>query len=94
MNFLQRLFGGSSAKSENRYHTFNVKCKRCGETLEGRVDLYNDLSVEYEADKEVYYCRKVLMGDNKCFQHIEVEFKFTSARTLIEQQVSGGEFVS
>jgi hypothetical protein len=33
------------------------------------------------------------MGDNKCFQQIEVEMQFTPARTLIEQTVKGGTFV-
>ena len=48
MNLLQKLFGGdSSAKPEKRYYTFSVKCLRCGEIIEGRVDLNNDLSIEY-----------------------------------------------
>jgi hypothetical protein len=94
MNFLQKLFSGSPAKPEKRYYTFTVKCLRCGELIEGRVDLDNDLSVEYEGNSEVFHARKVLMGNNKCFQRVEATFKFTSARTLIEQQVSGGEFVS
>ena len=93
MNLLQKLFGGPSAKPEKRYYTFHVKCLRCGEVVEGRVDLDNDLSVEYESDRDVYYARKVLMGNNKCFQRIEVDLKFTSTRELLEQHVTGGEFV-
>jgi hypothetical protein len=94
MNFLQKLFSGSSAKPEKYYYNFSVKCRRCGEVIEGRVDLNNDLSVEYEGDDEIYYSRKVLMGADKCFQRVETEFKFSSSRTLIEQKASGGEFVS
>lgn len=93
MNLLQKLFGGLSAKPEKRYYSFSVKCQRCGEIIEGRVDLNNDLSVEFESNRDVYYGRKVLMGNNKCFQRMEVELKFTSARELIERQVFGGEFV-
>ena len=93
MNFLQRLFGGS-AKPEKRYYIFTVKCLRCGELIEGRVDLDNDPSVEYENSSEVYFARKVLMGNGRCFQRVEVTFQFTQARTLIEQQIVGGEFVS
>lgn len=95
MSFLQKLFGGSSSspKPEKRYYTFMVKCKRCGELVEGRVDMENDLSVEYEEDGDVYYARKVLMGENHCFQRMEVELKFTDKRGLIEKQVVGGEFV-
>jgi hypothetical protein len=94
MNFLQKLFGGSSAKPEKRYYTFSVKCLRCGEIIKGRVDLDNDPSVEYEEGGEVYYARKVLMGENKCFQRVEVTFKFTSTRTLVEQQITGGDFIA
>ena len=93
MGFLKKLFGGSGAKSEKRYYAFNVKCNRCGEIIEGRVDLDNDLSLEYEGDSTVYFVRKGLVGNNRCFQQIEVEMKFTPARTLIEQQAEGGKFV-
>jgi hypothetical protein len=94
MGFLKKLFGGSSAKPEKRYYTFTVKCLRCGESIEGRVDLDNDLSVEYESGGDVFHARKMLMGGNRCFQRVEAQFEFDSNRTLIERQVTGGEFVS
>ena len=94
MGFLKNLFGGTPAKPEKRYYTFTVKCLRCGELIEGRVDLDNDPSVEYEDGGEVFFARKVVMGNGRCFQRVEVTFKFTPARTLIEQHVTGGEFVS
>ncbi len=96
MSFFQKLFGGSQpARPEKRYYTFSVQCKRCGEVIEGRVDLEHDLSVEYEGSDEVYYySRKTLMGANRCFQRVEAELKFSSARQLMDRQVSGGEFVS
>jgi hypothetical protein len=93
MNFLQRLFRGVSSKPEKRYYTFNVKCSRCGEIIEGRVDLDNDLSVEYENQSDTYFCHKVLMGKERCFQRVEVTFKFAQDRTLIEQEAKGGEFI-
>jgi hypothetical protein len=92
MNLLQRLFGASPAGFQKRYYTFSVKCRRCGEIIEGRVDLDNDLSIEYEEGGDIYYARKVLMGENKCFQRMEVELKFTSKRELLEQHIIGGEF--
>jgi hypothetical protein len=94
MTFLQKLMGSLSAKPEKHHYKFSVKCMRCGEIIEGRVDLDNDLSIEYEDERDVYYGRKVLMGGGKCFQRLDATFKFTATRTLIEQQVSGGEFVS
>ncbi|MBI5964561.1 MAG: hypothetical protein HY863_13870 [Chloroflexi bacterium] len=93
MNFLQKLFGGSSAKPEKRYYVFQVKCRRCGETIEGRVDIDNDLSIEYEDGGDVFHARKVLIGDGKCFQRVEVDLKFSSTRELLEKQIGGGEFI-
>jgi len=91
MGFLKNLFGGGSAKSDKRYYIFQVKCKRCGEVIEARIDLDNDLSLSDEGDN--YIVRKGLIGANRCFQQIEVEMIFTPARTLVEKTVVGGMFV-
>lgn len=91
MKFLNKIF--PPAQSSSNFHSFVVKCNRCGEVIEGRVNLNNDLSVEYEGDRTVYYVRKVLMGTGLCFQQIEVELKFDEPRKLIEKHISGGQFV-
>ena len=93
MGFLKKLFGGVTAKPEKEYYVFKVKCNRCSEIIEGRVDLDNDLSVEYEDNRQVYYVRKGLVGANRCFQQIEVEIKFSSTRGVIEEHAQGGTFV-
>jgi hypothetical protein len=93
MGFLKKLFGSVTDKPEKRYYVFHIKCNRCGEVIEGRVDLDNDLSLDYEGDNTVYFVRKGLMGNNRCFQQIEVELKFTSNRELIEKHAQGGTFV-
>jgi hypothetical protein len=95
MGFLKKLFDSATTKPEKRYHAFQVKCKRCGEIIEGRFDLDNDLSIEFEGEtRTVYFGRKVLIGDSgRCFQQIEVSMKFTSTRTPIEQEITGGTFV-
>ncbi len=95
MGFLKNLFGGgdTSAKPNKRYYVFKVKCNRCGEIIEGRVDLDNEPSLEIEDNRNVYFVRKGLMGGGRCFQQIEVEMKFTPERTLIEQEAHGGTFV-
>ena len=90
MSFIKNLFGRGSAKPDNRYYVFQVKCKRCGEIIEGRVDLNNDLSLGDEGDS--YIVRKGLIGANRCFQQIEVELKFDSSRQLSERTITGGEF--
>ena len=92
MNFFKNLFsGGESAKPDKRFYVFRVKCRRCGEIIEGRVDLDNDLSMLDEG--EGFIVRKGLMGSNRCFQQIEVELNFDSSRQLIEKNISGGTFV-
>ena len=91
MGFLKNLFRGTPAKPEKRYYVFQVRCNRCGEIIEGRVDLDNDLSLGDEGDN--YLVRKGLIGANRCFQQIEVEIKFTPARQVIEKEAHGGTFV-
>lgn len=93
MNFLKKLFSSSPASSQGQYYTFAVKCMRCGEVIEGRVNLNNDLSVEYEEGGDFYYAHKTLMGENRCFQRLDVELKFSASRELLQRHVIGGEFV-
>lgn len=91
MGFLKKLFSGVTAKPEKRYYVFQVKCNRCGEIIEGRVDLDNDPSLSDDGDN--YIVRKGLIGANRCFQQIEVEMTFTQKRVLIDKSVTGGTFV-
>lgn len=88
MGFLKKLFG--QAATRTTFYTFNVQCDRCGETIEGRVNMSNDLSVD---ESEGYHVRKVVMGSGRCFQQIEVILEFSTARRLLDKQVSGGKFV-
>lgn len=90
MGFLKNLFNSTPAKPEKHYYTFNVKCNRCGEIIEGRIDLDNDLSLNDEGNG--YIVRKGLIGGGRCFQQIEVELTFDSSRQLLEQQIIGGQF--
>jgi hypothetical protein len=90
MDFLKKLFSNELSKPQKRYYTFNVKCNRCGEIIEGRVDLDNDLSLNDEGNG--YLVRKGLIGANCCFQQIEVELTFDSARQIQEKTITGGEF--
>ncbi len=92
MSFLKKLFSGVTAKPEKRYYIFQVKCNRCGEVIEGRVDLDNDLSLNDEGDG--YLVRKGLIGANRCFQQIEVELTFDTSRQLQEKTITGGKFAS
>lgn len=90
MGILKKLFGGGSALSGSGFYNFNVTCDHCGETIEGKVNLNSDLSLD---DEGGYYVRKVLMGSGRCFQKIEVMLKFDTSRQLLDKQVGGGKFV-
>ena len=92
MNFLKKIFPVPSGSASSSY-SFAVKCDRCGEVIESRVNLNNDLSVDYEGGRDVYFVRKVLMGTGLCFQQIEVEMKFDGPRRLLEKHITGGRFV-
>ena len=92
MGFLKKFFGGGETSSSSDFYTFNVRCGRCGETIEGRVNLSNELTPDYESG-EGYHVRKVLMGSRLCFQQIEVTLHFGPSRELKEREISGGTFV-
>jgi hypothetical protein len=93
MNFLKKLLTPPPS-NRGTFHKFTVKCKRCGEIIQGQVNVNNDPSLEFDDKGKPYYiCRKVLMWSQKCFQQIEVTFKFNEMRGVLEQQVIGGEFV-
>lgn len=98
MDFLQKLKEAFSvSKAPQRYVPIRVRCKRCGEELTGRIDTYNDLSIEYDPKGNIasYICRKRISGDGKnlCFQVIELSLKYDRKRRLVEREISGGEFI-
>ncbi len=93
MNFFKSLFGPKPAPPRNLL-PLKVRCRRCGEIITTQVDVNNDLSVDYdEAGQTSYHCRKGLIGQQHCYQTVEVELKFDANRRLIDRQISGGEFV-
>jgi hypothetical protein len=77
------------------HYPVEVICSRCGETITGSVNLNNDLSVVYgssEGDVS-YFCRKMLLGEKRCFQQIEIELTFDRNRKLTGRKIKGGKFV-
>ena len=71
----------------------SVKCNRCGEQIRSRIDLRNDLSINYGEDgSPTYFTRKLLIGEGHCFQRIKVELTFDKDRKLMDRQISGGKF--
>jgi hypothetical protein len=99
MSFLKTLsdlFAGRARGGDETAYWIAVRCKRCGEVIRARVNLYNDLSVEYGGDdgQTTYMCRKLLTGNSqRCFQAVEVILTFDASRRLMDRQITGGAFV-
>jgi hypothetical protein len=91
---LSRLFSSTPQQISRSYY-FYVRCNRCGEKLRGRVDMQNDVSISYGDDggKTSYYTRKVLVGEQRCYQPIEIELTFDAGKNLIDRQIHGGQFI-
>ena len=84
-----------AGRDDSAYRVY-VRCNRCGEALPTRINLNNDLSINYgegEADT-TYFCRKVMIGSGLCFQRVEVELTFDRNRKLLEREITGGEFIT
>lgn len=94
MGFIKRLGDllSPSGRKDDRAYWIYVRCNRCGENIRGRVDLHNELSVNYD-EGGTFYCRKVLMGEERCFQKVDVHLTFDKDRKLIDRQITGGKFI-
>ena len=90
---ISKLFSSSSSEDKDAYWVY-VCCDRCGEKLSSRINLNNDLSVEYGGENgQSYHCRKTIVGRTGCFQRIEVHLNFDKNRKIADRQISGGEFI-
>jgi hypothetical protein len=90
---LSRIFASPARLDESRIYRFDVRCNRCGEILEGRIDLWNELSWAESEARAAFVCRKVLMGSGTCFQQIELNLEFDSNRKVIDRHITGGKFI-
>jgi len=98
MKFIKKFLtpsAGPKEKSTKNFLIISGQCARCGEIIQARVDLENDLSAEYgEGENETtYFCRKILIGKKDCYAAIEVELTFDNQRHVIDRAIKGGNFV-
>ncbi len=89
--------GGRSSfgDEEKGVYRVYVRCKRCGEPLQSRINLANDLSLA--DDGESWIVRKGLRGAGKnlCFETVEVTLYFNPQKTrLINAEAWGGELIT
>lgn len=98
MNLLGKLIDRIRAAGEEDTSAYwlYVKCDHCGEKLRTRVDLYNDLSIHYSetGGSNTFFCRKAIIGSERCFSPIEIELTFDHQRSLVDRKIRGGQFIS
>jgi hypothetical protein len=97
MGFFKKLghFFSSQPSNEEVSYYITVKCSRCGEVIRARVNRYNDLSLKYDSNGNIsgYICHKVIVGNQRCYQPIDISLTFDSKRRLQEKEIAGGQFV-
>ncbi len=90
LNSLKSLFAGGEGQDEDAYWLY-VRCRRCGEVIKTRLDLRNNLSAR---DDGGFIARKTLVGNQLCFERIEVALTFDQNRQLIDREIVRGEFIT
>lgn len=82
-----------SSKPDEDFYTIYVRGHRCKEALSTRIYLRRDLS---DQDDSGYIARKILAGTgrNRCFERVEVILYFDEQKNIVDQQISGGVFIT
>jgi len=96
MSFFKKIFASisPSTTSNTRSSWVYVRCNRCGETIRARINLSNDLSINYDDGGTKYFCRKTIIGEGHCFQRIEIELTYGKNRNVINRAIQGGQYIS
>ena len=86
----------SEGDDDKRAFWVYVRCDRCHETIRSRVDLYNDLSIQYGEgkDNEVFFTRKMIMGNKDCYERMIMELTFDKHRRLKDKSIENGTFIT
>ncbi len=97
MSFLRKLFSGgnpalphASNNADPHAWYMYVQCGKCGAPVAIRVDLRNDLSVDYETNGR--YVRKEIM-DSTCFQLMYATVHFDGDGKATSQTIERGKFL-
>lgn len=93
MSFLDSIKSifGLGQSSDQAGHWIYVRCHRCGEAIKTRVDLKSALNPH---DDGGYLMRKTLVGNQLCFQRIEVTLIFDKNRNLIDHEIQHGRLIT
>jgi hypothetical protein len=90
---LRRLLAPTPATDVQGFR-LEVRCQVCGEIIPVRIDLANDLSLDYETGH--WRVHKVVVGSGRtrCFRRIELDLVFDARRQLLDSHVVGGDIVA
>ncbi len=98
---LKHLFGGGKEPvigAGRRAFTLTVRCDKCGELIEVRIDQDHELQAEYDKDATEgarptqYLLRKEIVGAD-CQNLIRLTIRFDADLHPLERTIEGGEFV-
>ncbi len=98
---LERLFaadGDGPPASALRAFPITVRCRRCGEVIELRIDRDHELQSVHAPDAEEgdapveYVLRKEIVGEG-CQNLIHFTIRFDCDHGLVSSEIEGGEFV-
>ncbi|WP_089938486.1 hypothetical protein [Candidatus Entotheonella palauensis] len=96
MRWLRRLLAFRFRQPANTALWLYVRCSRCGEAIQVRVDRRYDLASEWRDPGEsgpAYTMHKDIVGE-RCFQRISVDVGFDAGFKIVEQRIRGGEFLT
>lgn len=98
MSIIRKLFSGgnpllpkaSNSTDPNAWWLY-VQCSKCDAPLAIRIDLRNDISIDYETNSR--YLRKEIM-DSTCFQLMYAEVHFDDSGKVTDQTIERGKFLT
>ena len=91
LDSLKSIFTGDGNGSDENGYWIYVRCHRCNEVIKTRIDLRNDLSPR---DEGGYLVNKTLIGNQLCFERIEVTLTFDDSRRPVDQTIARGSFIT
>ena len=96
MRWFARFFTRRPRQPRDAALWIYVRCRRCGEAIRIRADRRYDLVSEMHDPGETgpaYTMHKDIVGE-RCFQRIAVDLGFDHRQQIMQQQITGGEFLT
>jgi hypothetical protein len=91
LDSVKSMFAGGEGSDDRDAHWLYVRCRRCGEVIKTRLDLQHNLTPR---DEGGFIARKTMVGNQLCFERIDVTLIFDERRQVIEHQISGGDLIT